>query len=61
LSTEDAECPGNFGLKDQVMAMKWVKKNIAAFGGDPDKVTLMGDNAGAASAHLHMMSPLSKG
>ncbi|XP_065332693.1 esterase FE4-like [Cloeon dipterum] len=61
LSTESADCPGNFGLKDQVQALKWVKENIAAFGGNPDKVTIMGDNAGAVSAHLHMMSPLSKG
>ncbi|XP_059473044.1 esterase FE4-like [Neocloeon triangulifer] len=61
LSTESADCPGNFGLKDQVMALKWVRDNIAAFGGNPDKVALMGDNAGAVSAHLHMMSPMSKG
>jgi carboxylesterase type B len=61
LSTEDDVVPGNMGLKDQVVLLKWVRDNIAAFGGDNQKVTLMGDNAGAISAHMHMLSPLSKG
>ncbi|PSN39903.1 hypothetical protein C0J52_07943 [Blattella germanica] len=61
LSTGDDEAPGNYGLKDQVMALHWIKDNVAAFGGDPNKVTLFGHSAGAASTHYHMLSPLSKG
>ncbi|KRT81773.1 esterase [Oryctes borbonicus] len=61
LSTGDKEAPGNYGLKDQVQALKWVKDNIAAFGGNPDSVTIAGYCAGAASVTLHLVSPLSKG
>nr|XP_022908461.1 esterase FE4-like [Onthophagus taurus] len=53
--------PGNAGLKDQTMALKWVRKNIEQFGGDKNKVTIVGQSAGAASVHLHVISPLSKG
>lgn len=60
-STLDDEAPGNNALKDQVLLLKWVQKNIRNFGGDPDRVTLFGHSAGASSAHLHMISPLSKG
>ncbi|XKL67712.1 hypothetical protein PGB90_003203 [Kerria lacca] len=52
---------GNYGLKDQIHALKWIQKNIKAFGGNPDKVTLFGHSAGAISTNLHMFSPLSKG
>jgi hypothetical protein len=48
-------------MKDQVMALRWVQKNIAKFGGDPNRVTIFGQSAGAASVHLHLMSPMSKG
>ncbi|XP_023311616.1 venom carboxylesterase-6 isoform X1 [Anoplophora glabripennis] len=61
LSTEDDVIPGNNGLKDQVLALKWVRDNIASFGGNPDSVTIVGLSAGAASVHLHYFSPLSKG
>lgn len=61
LSTEDRILRGNYGMKDQVAALRWVKQNIAKFGGDPDNVTIMGCSAGAASVELHMLSPMSRG
>jgi para-nitrobenzyl esterase len=51
----------NFGLQDQYMALAWVKRNIAAFGGDPGNVTLAGQSAGAASVCMAMTSPKAKG
>ncbi|CAH0557020.1 unnamed protein product [Brassicogethes aeneus] len=60
LSTNDDEAPGNYGLKDQVAVLKWVKENIKYFGGNPDQVTIFGQSAGGASVHYHMLSPLTK-
>lgn len=61
LSTEDAETSSNNGLKDQVMALRWVQKNIQQFGGDPGNVTIFGCSAGGGSVHYHLLSPMSAG
>lgn len=61
LSTEDDTIPGNFGLKDQVEALKWVQRNIDAFNGDRSRVMIMGNSAGGAAVHFHFMSKLSDG
>lgn len=53
--------PGNNGLKDQLMAMRWVNENIGHFGGDANKVTIYGWSAGCWSASLHSVSPASQG
>lgn len=61
LSTENDDLPGNYGMKDQVLALKWVKNNIDKFGGNRKKVTIFGESAGSASVGLHLLSPMSKG
>ncbi|XP_046744724.1 venom carboxylesterase-6-like [Diprion similis] len=61
LSTEDATVPGNMGLKDQVVALQWVKDNIEYFGGNPENVMLVGQSAGAVSVHYHYLSKLTSG
>ncbi|XP_042868542.1 esterase E4-like [Penaeus japonicus] len=61
LTTEDTELPGNYGMLDQVSALRWVRDHISHFGGDSSRVTLGGFSAGAGSVHIHMVSPLSRG
>lgn len=52
---------GNYGLLDQIFALKWVRRNIAAFGGDPDRITIAGQSAGAACVQALCSSPLCRG
>lgn len=61
LSTLTEDCPGNYGLKDQLLMLNWVKENIETFGGNSSDVTIFGQSAGGASVGLHMFSHLSKG
>ena len=59
-AASDYKGSGNYGFLDQVAAIKWVKENIADFGGDPDRITIVGESAGSFSVSLLMCSPLSK-
>ena len=61
LSTRDENAPGNVGLLDQHMAIKWVHNNINAFGGDPNKVTIFGESAGGTSVTYQSLFPGNRG
>ena len=62
LSAEHPDEPkGNYGVMDQLAALKWIKRNIAAFGGDPERMTIAGQSAGSGSVQCQLSSPLSEG
>ena len=61
MAAEPGNHPGEYGLLDQLAALEWVKRNVEAFGGDPDTVTLFGSSAGSFDAVALMVSPLSEG
>lgn len=60
ISTDDGIIPANVGLKDQLMALEWVQKNIIFFGGNPNDVTIMGQSAGGVSVGYHILNRKSR-
>lgn len=61
LSTGDQAAKGNYGLLDQIQALRWIKENIQAFKGDPKRVTIFGSGAGASCVSLLTLSHYSEG
>jgi para-nitrobenzyl esterase len=60
-ATDPHHAAGNYGLMDELAAMQWVRRNIKAFGGDPDNITIFGESAGSFAVSAQMASPLTKG
>lgn len=61
LSTGDQNAKGNYGLLDQIQALRWLNENIGHFGGDPERITIFGSGAGAACVNLLILSHHSEG
>lgn len=61
LALDDGVTNGNYGLNDQITALTWLRQNIKTFGGDPDRITMFGQSAGAASIRALLSSPLTQG
>ncbi len=61
MSTGDQAAKGNYGLLDQIQALRWIKENIQAFKGDPKRVTIFGSGAGASCVSLLTLSHYSEG
>lgn len=58
---KEENCSGNQGVKDIIMALKWIKNNIGHFNGDAENVTLMGSSSGAMLVHVIMLLPAARG
>lgn len=63
LNVEDTslDVSGNMGMKDMILALKWVQENIYCFGGNANNVTIFGESAGSVSVHYLLLSPMAKG
>ena len=61
LTTETEEAPGNLGLRDQSLALEWIKNEASNFCGDPNRISIFGSGSGATSAILQMISPFNQG
>lgn len=57
---KSGEPPGNYGLQDMIAALKWLHRNVASFGGDPDAITIAGQSAGSAAVHYFILSPVGR-
>ena len=61
LTSGDSRMPGNFAIYDQVEVLKWIRRHISAFGGNPNKVTIFGNSAGGASVGVLLLCPAAAG